>query len=202
MVNLASGIDRSRFQPLVVSLQSPPPTRENRLCEQLDQNKVPTYFLNCDSKFQFYKGLKKLRSIVREQEVSIVQSFLFHANVVAGIALRNQNDVRFFSGIRVADPSWIRHKIEKLATRQAERIICVSENIRQYASEKMHLPEQKLIAICNSVDTPRLDPDFRIEEFGISRPFVAFVGRLEKQKGLVPLMNFIKSRTTSLPNRL
>ncbi|MEC9094515.1 MAG: glycosyltransferase [Planctomycetota bacterium] len=200
LVNLACGIDRGRFQPLVVSLRSSPALHESRLCKQLDQHGVPTYFLECDSKLQFWKGVKRLRNIIREQNVSIVQSFLYHANVVAGIALRHENQVRFFSGIRVAEPNWIRHKIEKLATRHAERMICVSERVKQHAFATMRFPKEKLTAIPNSVETPQVNSKFNLEDYGITSPFVVFVGRLEKQKGLLPFMSFIKKQTETLPD--
>lgn len=187
------------FRPTVVSLRSQPQSSQNRLVTKLRDAQIPTYFLNCDSKFQFWKAIGKLKQVVKESQPEILQSFLFHANVIAGLTLRSFPKVDFFSGIRVADPSWTRHKLEKWATRRAQKVICVSDSVKQFAEHRMGIKPERLIAIPNGIEPESdvLNHDHTASE---SLPRVVFVGRLEPQKGLIPFLKFLVSQREQLPD--
>lgn len=200
LTNLACGLDPARFQPIVVSIKSIPDASERRLVDRLQQAGIPTHFLDCDSKWSLWKAARKLKNLIQVHEVELVQSFLIHANMLAGFVLRHFPQIRFFTGIRVADPSRIRHKTEKWLTRRAERIVCVSRQVKEFAATKMGLPQNKLVAIPNGIETPTVDPDFSPSALGIQTPYVLFVGRLEEQKGLVKFLDEFTQRDDSLPD--
>ena len=204
LANLACGLDKSKFRCRVVSIWSKPEHRQQRLVEKLGDAGIEIDFLNCDSKLSVFSAVKKLKKIIVEHKIDLVQSFLFPGNLVAGIAVSQlaksqQSSVRLFTGIRVADPSRFRHFVERRATKIAKKIICVSDSVKQFAEIQMRLPRAKLISIPNGIDAKPISDSvistykdsMRSEwsSFGIDRPFALFVGRLTEQKGLAPFLS-------------
>jgi glycosyltransferase involved in cell wall biosynthesis len=200
LVQLAINLDPELFKVIIVTLGSKPSSSEDRLVQQLEAKAIEHEFLNCDSKFKVLTAVKRLRNIIEKKEIDVVQSFLFHANVVAGMAIGNSCKVRFFTGIRVAEPSRIRHRIERWATKRAEKIICVSQAVMEFASEKMGLPCEKLLTIPNGILPVSQDQNFHPDEVGISQPYVVFVGRLHQQKGLIPFFEKFLEWEDTLPD--
>ena len=215
LCNLACHLDPARFQPIVVSLRSAPPPAEQKLVDLLKEHQIPLHFLDCDSHFASFRAVSQLKKIIQENEIDLIQSFLFHANVMCGIAAKQFPTVPLFTGIRVAEPKRTRHWIEKWFTTGATRIICVSESVRQFAQSVMGLAEPKLVAIPNGLEIPELqnnsdvqlqdsnssDPELvDAKSFGIERPYFAFVGRLEKQKGLVEFLTALNQSDSLSPD--
>ncbi len=203
LANLACGLDKSKFRCRVVSIWSKPEHRQQRLVEKLNDDGIEVDFLNCDSKLSVFSAVKKLKKIIVEHKIDLVQSFLFPGNLVAGIAVSQlaksrQSSVQLFTGIRVADPSRFRHFVERRATKVAKKIICVSDSVKEFAEIQMRLPREKLISIPNGIGA-KLTSDSTVATFndsmrselltfGIDKPFVLFLGRLAEQKGLVPFL--------------
>ena len=206
LVNLACGLNREHFEPRVASIASAPGEKEARLVRKLADHAIPVSFFDCDSKFRFPAAVGKLRALLAKESVDLVQSFLIHANVIAGRALARFPAVEFYSGIRVADPSWFRHRLERWATAGTRKIICVSRSVRQFASERMGLPEHKLVDIPNGVEPWKIDPvpDDSVprEWFSDDLPTVLFLGRLEPQKGLIPFFKALRDQANLPPFRL
>ena len=199
LARLACGLNKERFRTMVVSIASRPRGSQAKLVEQLEDQKIPIRFLNCDSKWSLWSAIRQLKQIVGEFQADIVQSFLIHANVVAGLALRRLPKIDFYSGIRVADPSRLRHRIEKWATKGGRKMICVSESVKEFAAQKMGFPPDKLIAIPNSIDQPQLTSSLKLSLERIEKPFVVFVGRLEPQKGLHAFFQALSKYNDKLP---
>jgi len=90
-------------------------------------------------------------------------------------------------GYRVS--SWV----ERTAYEGATRIIAVSHGMRSdVLSSYPAVDPDKVAVVHNGIDTSvyRPDPDeSAIEEFDIRRPYVLFVGRITRQKGIVHLIN-------------
>ena len=125
--------------------------------------------------------------MLREQRAEIVQSFLFHANVVAARAARKARVARLATGIRVADPRWSRAVVERLATRRADAIVCVSQSVAEFCQGR-GFPAKKLVVIPNGIDVAkwRDAQPADLTQFGVpaGRRVFVYVGRLDKQKGL------------------
>lgn len=84
--------------------------------------------------------------------------------------------------------SWI----EETAYRHAAAIIAVSDGMREDLLEVYpFVDEQKVVTIRNGVDSerfaPNVDPTAK-EKYGIQSPYVIFVGRITRQKGLIHLL--------------
>jgi alpha-maltose-1-phosphate synthase len=85
--------------------------------------------------------------------------------------------------------SWI----EKTAYRTADGVIAVSEAMKDDVMQLYGVPEERVRVIPNGIDPdeyrPRLDPDV-LRRHGVDPdvPYVLFVGRITRQKGIVHLV--------------
>ncbi len=135
----------------------------------------------------------------------IVQSFLFHANVVAPWAARRAGVPHVVTGIRVAERRKRWHlRLARWADGWVDRHVCVSESVRAFSAGAGGLPNDKLLVIPNGVDlkrfaTARSAPP---SDLGIpsGRRLLAFVGRLDRQKGLDWLLRLLPRMLDGLPD--
>lgn len=101
--------------------------------------------------------------------------------------LRPWKEEQLGGGYRVS--SWV----ERTAYEGAARIIAVSHGMREdVLSAYPNVDPAKVDVVHNGIDTAvyRPDPDeAALKEFGIRRPYVLFVGRITRQKGIVHLIN-------------
>ncbi|MBC7855226.1 MAG: glycosyltransferase [Pirellulaceae bacterium] len=186
LVNLATGLTRERFSPVVYSLKPRP--KNDLLVQRLEQAKIPVHFLDAGSRWQFFSAVWRLAQFFRQQQPQVVQSFLFHANVVATLAARRAKVPRMVTGIRVADPNVWRQRVERWLTPKVDRIVCVSQGVADFCQGKCRFPSEKLVVIPNGVDMSRFEHVLPAEltELGFlaGHPAILHVGRLDQQKGL------------------
>jgi glycosyltransferase involved in cell wall biosynthesis len=187
LVELATRIDRALFSPVVYSL-GPLPSEERRsLVARLEEARVPTHFLSLTRLTQYFGAAGRLAALLREQDAQVVQTFLFHGNVIGAQAARAAGASHLVTGLRVADPRWWRIAAERFITGRAERHVCVSQSVAEYYRRRGFAAE-KLAVIPNGVDLVRWrDAAARnLVELGVppGRRVLLFVGRLDKQKGL------------------
>jgi len=148
LVELATRLDRSRFSPVVYSLGPAPAEGKQTLVARLSAAQIPTRFLGFCRMRAYFAAVRRLAELLREQQAEIVQTFLFHANVVGAQAAKAAGVPHVVTGIRVADPRWWRTAVERMATASADRFVCVSQNVadfcrrRGFAAERPGLPEQ------------------------------------------------------------
>jgi glycosyltransferase involved in cell wall biosynthesis len=186
LVNLATGLSRERFSPVVYSLQSRP--KNDLLVQRLEQARIPVHFLDVRSFWQIFTAVHRLGQLLRQQQPRVVQSFLFHANVVATQAARQANVPRMVTGIRVADPRAWRQHMERWLTSKVDKSVCVSRGVADFCGDKGRFPAEKLVVIPNGVDLSRFENVAPVDltELGVppSRRTILYVGRLDRQKGL------------------
>ncbi|MEX0820043.1 MAG: glycosyltransferase, partial [Pirellulaceae bacterium] len=203
LVNLAAGIDRTRFAPIVCSLAPRPAEGHDLLVRQLEDAAVPVHFLNLRRSVSFPAGLSKLKQLLREHEIAVVQTFLFHANVMGAIAARSAGVSRIVSGIRVADPSRWRMVLERLAMRRVDDIVCVSQSVANFVA-KGGFPKSKLRVIPNGVDLTQgpADDASNLMPLGMAndRRMLLCVGRLHHQKGFDWLLKLAPRLFERLPD--
>jgi glycosyltransferase involved in cell wall biosynthesis len=186
LTNIALGLDREQFSPEVYSLAPEPPREESQLVDALRQADVPVHFLGARSKLQIFGAVRKLRALLEEQRPQVVQSFLFHANVVSAMATKNF-DVPLFAGLRVAQPQTFRQFFDRRYARRFTKFVCVSQSVADHAADIGKLPREKLVVICNGIDLAAREQANSIDwtTLGVQsqRRVLLFVGRLDHQKG-------------------
>jgi glycosyltransferase involved in cell wall biosynthesis len=129
-----------------------------------------------------------LAARLRRQRPHLVQTFLFHANVVGRLAARWAGVPRVVSGIRVAERRARWHLwLDRLTHRWADRHVCVSQSVAQFAAQH-GLPADRLVVIPNGIEVGQYPSSKPADLAPLGIPpgsrVVIFVGRLDRQKGL------------------
>lgn len=89
--------------------------------------------------------------------------------------------------------SWI----EKTAYENADGVVAVSEAMKKDVHDLYRVPFEKIRVIHNGIDLGQYKPDRNMEmldKYKIARniPFILFVGRITRQKGIIHLVNAVK----------
>ncbi len=89
--------------------------------------------------------------------------------------------------------SWL----ERTAFENADGVVAVSEAMKRDVHELYGVPDKKIAVIPNGIDPDEYRPTFDegvLTRYGIEpeRPFVLFVGRITRQKGILHLANALK----------
>jgi len=192
LVELATRLDRERFRPSVYVLAPPPGDRG--CVSALEAVGVDVRFLGIKRKTQLPLAVGRLACLLKRQKPRLVQSFLFHANIVGRLAARLSGVPVVVSGIRVAErrsrwPLWVDRATDRLVARH----VCVSRAVARFAETEGRLPPEKLVVIPNGIDLGRYPApqpaDLGDEGISPERRLVTYVGRLDSQKGLAWLMD-------------
>lgn len=204
LTNLALGLDRQRFEPVVFSLASRPRPERSELVRHLESADTAVRFLGADSIWHFAGAVRNLRRELAAFDPQIVQTFMFHANVVGTVAARRLPHVRIFTGIRVADPARWRARWERRLSRHATKIVCVSRAVADSCHQQFKMPADKLVVVPNGIDTGRFEyvAPSDLRQFGVpdgKRVFL-FVGRFHPQKGLDWLFKNLPAIFSSAPH--
>jgi len=189
LTDLAIRVDRRRFTPTVYCL-GPRPARDDASClPALETAGVEVHCLGGKTMWQFPFVAARLKRLLASQNPQIVQTFLFHANVLGRIAARRAR-VRFVvSGIRVAERASRWHLwLDRLTAGWVDRYVCVSRPVAEFSQRRGGLPASKLVVIPNGVDVDRFPArqaaDLSALGVPAGRRVVTFVGRLHRQKGV------------------
>lgn len=92
------------------------------------------------------------------------------------------------SGYNVS--SWL----ERLGLEASEMVIAVSQEMKRDILQYYSLPEERVEIIPNGIDPGEfreVETGDTRREFGIKRPYILFVGRLSRQKGIFHLMDAV-----------
>lgn len=188
LVELATRLDRSRFSCSVVSLAPRPADVERSLAPRLEAAGIPMRFLDARCSWDAPRAIRQLAAILRDERPDLVQTFLYHANIVGRLAARRANIKNVVSGIRVAERrSRTRLWIDRLTAGNVARHVCVSEAVARFSRDVGGLPADRLVVIPNGIDLARYEnvPPWDPAAFGLpaGRRYVVCIGRLDEQKG-------------------
>lgn len=203
LAQLALGLDRRRFEPVVYCLGRPPQAPQAVLHEQLTAAGIETHYLGIRARWRMLASVLRLTRSLHERRPAIVQTFLYRANVAGALAGRLARVPHIVAGVRVADPRFLRLRTERAATRNVERFVCVSRSVADYCRDVAKLPPQKLLVIPNSVEVERFCnlPAMSLTELGIppGRRALCVVGRLDRQKNIAWLLTEAKEMLAATP---
>jgi glycosyltransferase involved in cell wall biosynthesis len=152
---------------------------------------------------------------IREFQPDVIQSMLFHANLVTAIANRGHRKPHF-GGARVGRQPFWRRQLQRWASRRMEKLVCVSQRVAEDCRSREGVDANKLVVIPNGVliegpssQEGRSDASFGVEPPperlmqlfpGQFPPFFLFVGRLTQQKGIPFLMDGCQQLLEKLPD--
>lgn len=190
---LAARLDRIRFAPVVYALSPPPADRQRSVLPRLEQAGVPVVFLGGRGMRDLPRVVVRLRRHWRNRPPAIVQSLLFHANLVARWAASGHPRPVVLSGVRVAERAAKWHLLlDRWTQRRADGYVCVSQQVAGFCRDTARLPAGKLHVIPNGVDVEaiRSQPPAGLSLLGVpnGRRVAVAIGRLERQKGIDRLL--------------
>jgi glycosyltransferase involved in cell wall biosynthesis len=137
--------------------------------------------------------LLRLTLALRRFRPALLQTFLFHANIVGRFAGRLARVPRVVSGIRVADrrSRWY-GRLDRWTNGLVDHNVCVSQGVADFSIAETGLSPRKLSVIPNGVDYEQFASatPADLTQFGIPHgsTVVITVGRLEEQKGIDVLL--------------
>lgn len=188
MVALATRMDRSRFAPTVFCLGPRPKRAEASCVPPLEETGIAVHCLEARGFRSFPRVVRELTRHFRRDEPDVVQTFLFHANLVGRIAAHRAGVRATVAGIRVAERRARWHLwLDRATSRWVDRFVCVSEAVARFSISEGRLHADRVLVIPNGIDLSRYPAPKPIDPscLGIpaGRRMVVFVGRLEPQKG-------------------
>lgn len=191
------------WQVEVYSLLPAPSDERGEFVQRLREAEIPVHFLNARGTWQFPQIVWQLRRAFRRQRPDVVQTLLFHANVLGTLAARSANVPLVVTGLRVAEPTrrW-RLRLEQSLAAKADWHVAVSQSVAEFYRGR--LPGERISVIHNGLDWERFRDAEPIDlaSLGIppGRKIVTFVGRLEAQKNLVWLLEHARAWLDRMPH--
>lgn len=179
-VELVTRLDRRRWEPRVFSLSGP-----GALVERFHASDIPVTCFGAKS-VRNLGVIRRLAVELKQFRPTLMQSFLFHANIVGRLAALWARIPHVVCGIRVAErrsrmPLWL----DRLTQRFVDHNVCVSRAVADFSIHNCGLLATKVSVIPNGVDAQRFATATAMDraELGLtSAPLVLFVGRLDPQK--------------------
>ena len=208
LVQLATGLDRRRFRPVVYCLEARPDAEEASCVPELEAADIEVHCLGARHHWEFLRVLRDLRRLMVAQRPHLMQTFLLHANIVGRIAGWQAGVGHVVSGIRVAERRrrW-RLWVDRATDRMVDRHVCVSRSVAQFAENQAGLRAEKLVVIPNGVDLRQYSGELPVEStvlqdcgIPLGHRVVTYVGRLDRQKGVVWLLDTASIWLKRLPD--
>jgi glycosyltransferase involved in cell wall biosynthesis len=198
LVQLVTGLDRQRWQPTVICL-----AERGELADVLEQAGIPVIALGARGRWQVSVLFRLIRELRRIRPV-LLQTYLFHANILGRLAARWVRVPVVVSGIRVAErrSRWYLW-LDRLTQSLVQRHVCVSQGVREFSQAEAGLSPEKLVVIGNGVEFERFTQAIPAEraEFGLTVDDMVLltVGRLDPQKGMLELLAAVRLLRTDFP---
>ena len=200
LVQLALGLDRKRFIPVVYTMSGREKDRERSLVPILQSAGIETVELGIKSAFDLPRAFLKLRGFLKKQRPDVLQTFMFHANLFGRFVARASCSPVVCAGVRVAErDSRLRLFLDRATGSLVDVWVCVGKAVADFSREVARLPAEKIVSIPNGVRLKNTLRGIRVataadetfpeasrpvppNPFGKRKRAIA-VGRLTRQKG-------------------
>lgn len=192
LYKLLSGIDQRRFEIAVISL-----TDRGVMADRIEALGIPVLTCNMPSGYFTLSGFMRLLDHIRRPMPHLVQTWLYHSDLVGGVAAKMTGVRHILWNIRHSNLDRDKNKRHTLLAVRLnvwlsrwlpDRIICNSTNSAAI-HQSIGFDSNRFIIIPNGFDTESFHPDSesRIsvrKELGVSldAPLVGLVARFDSQK--------------------
>ena len=194
VANLAAGLDRRRFDPLVCSLCPP-----GRIAEQIAAAGTPVETLGMSPRarpLELISGVLQLARLIGHLEIDLVQALLYRANMMAALAARMAwRRVVIVGGQRSLTPMTGRRAAlgVRLTRRFVEATVAVSLAVKEEIVRSEGIDPERIEVIANAIDGERFAPGDRQAarrslELDGNALILGGVGRLTEAKGFEHLL--------------
>jgi len=153
ILELLKKIDRKRFEPCLCCL-----LYGGELIEEVKALDIPVLVLNIKRIYDFsgIVGLFKLIRFVREEQIDIVHTFLFGANILGNLAAKLAGAPFIISGRRDTgihrEGRWRHRQAYRFAHRLADRVFTVSNSVSDVVHRYEGVEPDRIITIYNGID--------------------------------------------------
>lgn len=190
VLELASGMDRTRFDVVVCTLKP-----SGRLGDELRNRGVRVVSLEGRGKFDV-RVLNRLWGLIKVEKPDVVQAFLFWANVSARLVGRLVPQCRIISSYHdeVVPEGRLTRMIDWATMKWSRHIVCCSEAVRSSVEQRIGGSKEQFVVIPFGVDTKRFNATVSDVSTGLQPelPVVGTVCRLvEPKKGLRYLLEAV-----------
>ncbi|MDN5941780.1 MAG: glycosyltransferase [Nitrospira sp.] len=206
ILDLASRIDRSRFEVIVCALKP-----GGRVAEELRARGVRVVSLNGAGKLDV-RVLFRLLKLIQTERPDVIQAFLFWANVAARVCGRILRVFPVISSYHdeIVSEGWLVRLIDRLTLKWTDGIVCCSEAVRRSVLSRIGETGNQFTVIPFGIDVDRFKHDAAAtrRELGLQDGglVIGTVCRLvEPKKGLSVLiraMDELKRRNSRPPCQL
>lgn len=192
-VNLIKGLDRQKYEPVVV-IRGP-----GWVYDELIKMGISPYIIDCKGSFNLRYLLDLIR-IIEKNKISIIQSHLLGSNLycsIAGIICRIPVVSTFHGFIDIDDKERFVEAKCRIINIGSSRLVFVSNNLRNFYVSQKGFSSTKSYTIYNGVDTSR----FKRQREGCIRSMleltedsilVGTVGNIRMSKGYEYLLKAAK----------
>ena len=189
LARLLARLDRRRFEPAVACLYN----GDKAVAQEIRRLGIPVTDLGLTAPWRG-DGLWRLYRLLRRERPAILHTWLFHANVPGRVLGRLARVPLIISAERTLGmESQMRYRLNRLTAPLADRVICVSQAVADFAAQTIGIAPDKLVVIPNGVPLADFAPGERAParaRLGLpaSAFVVGMVGRLEPVKGVPDLL--------------
>ena len=197
LLELVKGLDKKEFKPIVVLPNDGP------LVKKLEENNIEVHIIKypilrrkyfnpkgiISYIYNYYKYSKKLRMFCIEKDIDAIH--INTAAVLEGSYLKKKTKLPIIWHIHeiITRPKIVAKIIFRLVTKNADKVVCVSNAVRENIKEICNTDYSKLEVIYNGVDNDKFKPnnevDYLKKEFAIKQEelIVGMIGRVNAWKG-------------------
>lgn len=199
LVEIVTRLDRGKWSPRVISLGP-----RGSLADRLDSAAIPVTCLNARSNRDLLV-LNRLRRDLARNRPTILQTFLFHANIAGRLAGWAAGVPHIVSGLRVAEREHGWHnRLDRWTRNWAHQYVAVSQGVAEFAINQLAYTAERLTVIPNGIDVDAyrnlLPQDWT--ELGLpgEAQIILAAGRLHPQKGFDVLIRAVAPLLQSRPD--
>ncbi|HEY4261647.1 MAG TPA: glycosyltransferase [Schlesneria sp.] len=162
--------------------------------EVLEANGIEVVCFNGRGVGSFPGVLWRLTRALRQFRPALLQTFLFHGNLIGRLAGCLAGVPHIVAGIRVAERRCRWHvRLDRWTNSLVDHNVCVSQGVADFSVQEAGLKARKVSVIPNGVDFANYAnaSPTDLGQLGLKKqfPVVITVGRLEEQKGIRFLLN-------------
>jgi glycosyltransferase involved in cell wall biosynthesis len=185
LLRLLKGLDRGRYTPTVACLYS----GDGAVAREIRALGIDVFDARMRHKADM-PALLRLYRHIRRVRPTILHASLFHANLPGRILGRLAGVPIIICSERTMamEPQW-RYQVNHTTIGLVDRVVAVSDNVRDFCVSHIGLPAEKLVVILNGVELPKEPiPSPQEARAGLGLPLdgsvLGAVSRLEPAKGI------------------
>ena len=192
LYKLLSRINDDEFESEVISL-----TDDGPIADKIRMLGVPVHAIRMKWGKPHPIALIKLSLLLRQQKPDLVQTWMYHSDLIGGLAAKLAGGIKIFWNIRQGNINldsnkrsaiWIAKTCAKLSSWLPDKIICCSHAAQEFHSALGYC-EEKMIVLPNGFDLDAFQPDRDArrsvrKELGLDQKtyLVGLVARFHPQK--------------------